>query len=287
MGSTIRRLLRRPLTILGIVLVVVHLVVALTAPAIVPFDPFKLLDAPLEPPGRVYWLGTDELGRDFLSRLLMGGRIAIVASLAAGFIATLGGGLLGLAMAYYRGPFDDVVSRIVEMKLAIPSILFVSLFVTGFGQSLAVLVFVMAVIKMMGVIRTVRAQGIVLMEQGYVKVAQMRGEHGPAIILREMLPNVADLLTVEFIAARFRPVLSRPRPVAADPGLGPDDPRRPAVDPFRAVAYPRAGALHLDARHRSQFRHRGHRRRGRTGGRPWCCRALSRWSAARVCRSAM
>lgn len=128
----------------------------------------------------------------------MGGRIAIVASLAAGFIATLGGGLLGLAMAYYRGPFDDVVSRIVEMKLAIPSILFVSLFVTGFGQSLAVLVFVMAVIKMMGVIRTVRAQGIVLMEQGYVKVAQMRGEHGPAIILREMLPNVADLLTVEF-----------------------------------------------------------------------------------------
>ena len=198
MGSTIRRLLRRPLTILGIVLVVVHLVVALTAPAIVPFDPFKLLDAPLEPPGRVYWLGTDELGRDFLSRLLMGGRIAIVASLAAGFIATLGGGLLGLAMAYYRGPFDDVVSRIVEMKLAIPAILFVSLFVTGFGQSLAVLVFVMAVIKMMGVIRTVRAQGIVLMEQGYVKVAQMRGEHGPAIILREMLPNVADLLTVEF-----------------------------------------------------------------------------------------
>ncbi|NQW52380.1 MAG: ABC transporter permease [Rhodospirillales bacterium] len=198
MGITIRRLLRRPLTALGIVLVLVHLTVALIAPSIVPFDPFKLLDAPLEPPGTTYWLGTDELGRDFLSRLLMGGRIAIVASLAAGFIATLGGGLLGLAMAYYRGPFDDVVSRIVEMKLAIPSILFVSLFVTGFGQSLAVLVFVMAVIKMMGVIRTVRAQGIVLMEQGYVKVAQMRGEHGPAIILREMLPNVADLLTVEF-----------------------------------------------------------------------------------------
>lgn len=198
MGNTTRRLLHRPLTILGIFLVVAHLAVALIAPAIVPYDPFKLLDAPLEPPGAVYWLGTDELGRDFLSRLLMGGRIAIVASLAAGFIAALGGGLLGLAMAYYRGLFDDVVSRIVEMKLAIPSILFVSLFVTGFGQSLAVLVLVMAVIKMMGVIRTVRAQGIVLMEQGYVKAAQMRGERGPAIILREMLPNVADLLTVEF-----------------------------------------------------------------------------------------
>jgi peptide/nickel transport system permease protein len=84
------------------------------------------------------------------------------------------------------------------MKLAIPAILFVSLFVTGFGQSLGVLIIVMALIKMMGVIRTARAQGIVLMEQGYVKAAILRGESGGAIILRELLPNIADLLTVEF-----------------------------------------------------------------------------------------
>ncbi|MBL8672726.1 MAG: ABC transporter permease [Alphaproteobacteria bacterium] len=193
-----RSILRRRLAVLGLALVAAHLAIALAAPLIVPHDPFKLLDAPLEPPGAAYLLGTDELGRDFFSRLIMGGRVAIAAALAAGFLAAFGGGLVGLAAAYYRGLFDDVVSRLVEMKLAIPAILFVSLFVTGFGQTLPVLVFVMAVIKMMGVIRTARAQGLVLMEQGYVKAAILRGERGPVVILREMLPNVADLLSVEF-----------------------------------------------------------------------------------------
>ncbi len=198
MSRFLRRLARRPLAVLGLVLVAIHLGVATMAAWLVPHDPLKLLDAPLEPPTTAYWLGTDELGRDFFSRLLLGGQISIVAAACAGLIAAFGGGLVGLAAAYHRGMFDDAVSRLVEMKLSIPSILLVSLFVTGFGQSLAVLVAVMGLIYMMGVIRTSRAQGIVIMEQGYVKAAKLRGESAFAIIFREMLPNVADLLTVEF-----------------------------------------------------------------------------------------
>jgi peptide/nickel transport system permease protein len=194
----VQRLIRRPLTMLGLLLVAIHFGVALAAPWLTPHDPLKLLDAPLEQPTGVYWLGTDELGRDFFSRLLLGGQISIVAAACAGLIAAFGGGILGLATAYHRGLFDDVVSRFVEMKLSIPSILLVSLFVTGFGQSLAVLIGVMGLIYMMGVIRTARAQGILIMEQGYVKAAKLRGESASAIILREMLPNIADLLTVEF-----------------------------------------------------------------------------------------
>jgi peptide/nickel transport system permease protein len=198
MNTFLRRLARRPLTIFGLVLVTTHLAVALFAPWLTPHDPLRLLDAPLEPPTRDFWLGTDELGRDFFSRLLLGGQISIVAAACAGLIAALGGGVLGLAAAYHRGLFDDVLSRIVEMKLSIPSILLVSLFVTGFGQSLAVLILVMGLIYMMGVIRTARAQGILIMEQGYVKAAMLRGESAIAVILREMFPNIADLLTVEF-----------------------------------------------------------------------------------------
>lgn len=198
MSRFLRRLVGRPLAVLGLVLVAIHLGVALTAAWLTPHDPLKLLDAPLEPPTGAYWLGTDELGRDFFSRLLLGGQISIVAAAAAGLIAALGGGIVGLATAHHRGTFDDVVSRLVEMKLSIPSILLVSLFVTGFGQSLAVLIGVMGLIYMMGVIRTARAQGILIMEQGYVKAAKLRGESAFAIIFREMLPNVADLLTVEF-----------------------------------------------------------------------------------------
>lgn len=194
----LKRLSRRPLTVLGLVLVGAHLAVAALAPWVTPYDPLRLLDAPLEPPTATYWLGTDELGRDFFSRLLLGGQISIVAAACAGLIAAVGGGILGLATAFHRGTFDDVISRIVEMKLSIPAILLVSLFVTGFGQSLGVLILVMGLIYMMGVIRTSRALGVTLMEQGYVKAAKLRGERAAAIILREMLPNIADLLTVEF-----------------------------------------------------------------------------------------
>ena len=84
------------------------------------------------------------------------------------------------------------------MQIALPAILFVSLFVTGFGQSWVVLIIVIGVIKMMGVIRTARAQGLVLMSQGFIMAAKLRGESAPHIILREMLPNILDLLSVEF-----------------------------------------------------------------------------------------
>jgi peptide/nickel transport system permease protein len=198
MGRFAKQLLRRPLTVLGCLLVVGHLAVAAAAPWLTPYDPLKLLEAPLEPPTAAYWLGTDELGRDFFSRLLLGGQISIVAAACAGIIAALGGGFIGLAAAYHRGLLDELVSRFVEMKLSIPSILLVSLFVTGFGQSLGVLIFVMGLIYMMGVIRTTRAIGIVIMEQGYVKAAKLRGESPLAIIVREMMPNAADLLAVEF-----------------------------------------------------------------------------------------
>ena len=193
-----RALLRRPVTLLGLLLVLAHLAVALSAPWIAPYAPTRLLDAPLEPPGATYWLGTDDLGRDALSRLLWGGRVAMLVAFSAGAVAVLGGTLLGLCAAYRRGALDDVLLRLVEMKLAVPTILFVAIFVTGFGQSVAVLIVAVGIIQMMGVVRTTRAAGIVLMEQGYVRAAQLNGEAGPTIILRELLPNVADLMAVEF-----------------------------------------------------------------------------------------
>lgn len=193
-----KALLRRPATLLGLLLVGLHLAVALAAPWIAPFAPTSLLDAPLEPPDGRYWLGTDDLGRDAFSRLVWGGRVAILVAFAAGGVAVLGGTLLGLAAASRRGLFDDALLRLVEMKLAVPTILFVAIFVTGFGQSVPVLILAVAIIQMMGVVRTTRAAGIVLMEQGYVRAAQLNGEGGVAIVLRELLPNVLDLMAVEF-----------------------------------------------------------------------------------------
>ena len=122
----------------------------------------------------------------------------MLVAFAAGIIAVVGGAVLGLSAAFMRGAFDDCMLRLVEMKLAVPTILFVAIFVTGFGQSIPILILAIGIIQMMGVIRTTRAAGIVLVEQGYVRAAQLNGESGPKIILRELLPNVADLMAVEF-----------------------------------------------------------------------------------------
>lgn len=193
-----RKLARRPLALVGMLLVLLHLVAAVSAPWWIPHDATSLVGPALEAPGAEFPLGTDELGRDFLSRVAMGGRVAMAVALCAGLIAALGGALIGLLAAYHRGWVDDSISRLVELKLAIPSILFVALFVTGFGQSVGVLIVVIAVIKMMGAIRTVRAAGMQLMQQGFVKAAQLRGESAASVIGRELLPNVADLVLVEF-----------------------------------------------------------------------------------------
>ncbi len=198
MTRSIHLLIRRPLAMIGVMLVAVHLTIALTSPLWVPYDANSLVTMALDAPSSEYLFGSDELGRDFFTRVMLGGRVSIMVAFSAGLIAAICGGLIGLSAAYFGGFFDDAVSRIVELKLAIPSILFVALFVTGFGQSLGVFIIVIAIIKMMGAIRTCRAAGIQLMQLGYVKASQLRGESASSIILRDLLPNILDLLLVEF-----------------------------------------------------------------------------------------
>ena len=198
MKAFLHRLLKNPMAMLGLLVVTLHVSAALLAPWLVAHDPYQMIDVPFELPSTKYWIGTDDIGRDFYSRVLMGGRLCMLVALVAGAMAALGGGLIGLFAAYRGGVWDETISRLVEMQIALPAILFVSLFVTGFGQSWVVLIIVIGVIKMMGVIRTARAQGLVLMSQGFIMAAKLRGESAPHIILREMLPNILDLLSVEF-----------------------------------------------------------------------------------------
>lgn len=192
------RLRRRPGTLAALAVVALHLALALGAPWISPEDPLAMIGFPLMPPDAANLLGTDELGRDFLSRVLHGGRTALLVAFAAGALGVLLGGLAGLVAAWFGGLVDDVIGRLVDMQLAMPAILFVALFVAGFGQSLPILVLVVAVLMSLGVVRTARAQGLGLKEAGYVKAALLRGEGAGAIILRELLPNTAELLAVEF-----------------------------------------------------------------------------------------
>ena len=190
--------LLRPVAVVGIALVVLHLAIALAAPAIAPYDPMALNGGRAEPPSAEFWLGTDVLGRDYLSRLLWGGRTALLAAFTGVVVAVTVGSILGVTAAYLGGLFDDVMMRIVDLKLALPGILFVALFTVGFGESLPVLIVLIGLVYFPGVIRIVRAQALTQVNLGYVKAAQLRGESTASIILRELLPNTLDVVYVEF-----------------------------------------------------------------------------------------
>lgn len=199
--------LRRPAAILGLALVAIHLVLAFFSPWIAPYDPTELVGGRIEAPGAEFLLGTDALGRDYLSRLLHGGRMALLVTFTGVVIAVLAGSLLGIAAAWFGGVLDDILMRLCDIKLALPGILFVSLFITGFGESLGVLVALIGLVYFPGVIRIVRAQALTQVNLGYVKAAQLRGESAASIIARELLPNTLDVVYVEFAIRMSHAVL--------------------------------------------------------------------------------
>ena len=190
--------LLKPVALVGIGIVLLHLFLALAAPWIAPYDPMSLNGGRAEPPSAEFWLGTDVLGRDYLSRLLWGGRTALLATFTGVVVAVTVGSILGVTAAYLGGLFDDVMMRIVDLKLALPGILFVALFTVGFGESLPVLIVLIGLVYFPGVIRIVRAQTLTQVNLGYVKAAQLRGEGTLSIIVRELLPNTLDVVYVEF-----------------------------------------------------------------------------------------
>lgn len=192
------RVLRRPMYALGVIVVLIHLAIAIGAPMLAPFDPSELLGRRTQSPDAQFWLGTDALGRDYLSRLLYGGRMALMVTFSGVLISVFIGSLLGVLCAYVRGPFDQVVMRLVDVKLALPGILFIALFVTGFGESIPVLVVLIGIVYMPGVIRIVRAAAMTQVSRDYVRAAQLRGERATTILWREVYPNILDIVLVEF-----------------------------------------------------------------------------------------
>jgi len=188
-----------PGTAIGVALVTLHLLNAVFAPILIPYGATQLVGAPLLPPGHEkFLLGTDVIGRDYVSRLMMGGRTSITVAMIGVIGAVLIGTFFAVSAAYIGGVYDDVVMRIVDTKLSIPGILFVALFVVGFGRSVTVLTIVIGLSYFPGAVRTIRAQAMTQVPLAYVKAARLRGESALSVIFRELTPNVVEVVVVEF-----------------------------------------------------------------------------------------
>ncbi|MFB9378059.1 ABC transporter permease [Kineococcus gynurae] len=198
LGPVVRGVLRSPQTLLGLTLVVVHVVLALLAPLVAPFDPVTN-DATsiLLGPGDGHLLGTDQLGRDILSRVLYGGRYSLPLAVVAAVVTVGIGTVLGCLAACHRGAFDEILMRIVDAVLSVPSILALLVVVSMFGAGGPVIVLAAVVIYSPAVVRVLRAAALQVVPLDYVTAARARGEGTFAVIRREILPNVVDVVFVE------------------------------------------------------------------------------------------
>jgi len=157
-------------------------------------DPINDLIAP----SADHWLGTDKLGRDVFARVITGARdILIVAPLAV-ILATVVGTALGLVTGYFRGGIDDVLSRIIEAFLALPTIIMGLLVAVALGPSRTTLILTIGILFAPIISRTVRAAVLTERELEYVAAARLRNERTPYVLFREILPNVMGPIIVEF-----------------------------------------------------------------------------------------
>ena len=150
-----------------------------------------------EGPSADAWFGTDTIGRDVFARVIHGAEPVLVVSPIATILAVIAGTLVGLAMGYYLGWVDEVLSRIVESILSIPVILTAILVIFTFGQSTPVIIGTVALLFTAPIARTVRAATISEAQLDYVTSAKMRGESSLFIITREILPNITGVIVVE------------------------------------------------------------------------------------------
>ena len=183
---------------LGLVTITAYLVVALFAPVVAPYSETEILGGAYEVWSDKYLLGTDNLGRDMLSRLIFGARNTIGIALAAVIIAFAIGGVTGMLSAILGGWYDTIISRIVDILMAIPGLVFALLILTILGTSMTTLVLVIAVLDSTRVYRITRAAAMNVAVMDFVEVARLRGEGLWWVIRKEILPNIIAPLLAEF-----------------------------------------------------------------------------------------
>lgn len=187
-----------PTAIFGMLVISIYLTFAIFAPWLAPYGEAEIFPMSYAPWDEKFMFGTDKLGRDVLSRLIYGARNTIGIAVATTFLAFLIGGCLGIAAAISRNWLDHLLSRSVDVLMAIPSLIFALMLLSMFGSSIFNLIMIIAVLDSTRVFRITRAVSLNVVVMDYVEAARLRGE-GPGWIMRkEILPNIMPPLVAEF-----------------------------------------------------------------------------------------
>jgi peptide/nickel transport system permease protein len=190
-GRELQRFLRqKPLGALGGGIILTIIVVALLAPALAPYDPYELrVPHRFTSPGSAFWLGTDEYGRDLLSRLLYGARISLYVGLLAVGLGTTSGAVLGLVSGYFGGKTDFILQRLMDWLMAFPTLVLALAIVAALGQSTTNVIVAVAVVIVPTAARVIRATVLTIREQAFVEAGRAVGCSDGRLLLQHIVPN--------------------------------------------------------------------------------------------------
>ncbi len=194
--------------LLGMILVLGFGVMAVAAPILAPYNPISQPGAQLEAPNSTYWLGTDEFGRDILSRIIYGARVSLQVGVISVGIALLIGGALGLVSGYYRGMADAIIGRVIDIMFAFPTIILIIAISGVLGPSLVTAMIAIGVVYAPIFARIVRGPTLAVMQQQYVEGAHAVGAGRWRIMARYVLPNIAAPIIVQATLSFSTAILS-------------------------------------------------------------------------------
>ena len=180
------------------IVIAAYMVLAIFAPWLAPYGEAQIFPEPYAPWGGQFVLGTDQLGRDMLTRLIYGARNTIGIAVITTLLAFAVGVALGLLAAIYRSWIDQLLSRAVDVLMSIPLLIFALMLLSTFGSSVLNLIIIIALLDSTRVFRLSRAVALNVVVMDFVEAARLRGERLGWIMRREILPNVMPPLIAEF-----------------------------------------------------------------------------------------
>ncbi len=190
LGMAFRRFKKHKLAVAGAIFMIFLTVVAIFAPLISPYDPYHVTDTFSGPPSKEHWLGTDQVGRDVLSRLIYAARVSLLVGVGSVAISTVIGVFLGLISGYYGGKTDMIIMRVVDVMMSFPPILLVLVAVSIVGPNLRNLILIIGLIAWASVARLVRGSVLSIKQLDYIKASIALGLGTPRILFSHILPNV-------------------------------------------------------------------------------------------------
>ena len=197
--NAFREILKAPITAkFGMLVIMTYGFVAIFAPFLTPYGETEIVGPEFDVWGDEFILGTDGLGRDMLTRLLFGARNTVGIAFITTMLAFAIGGIMGLLAAIYTGWFDQVASRVVDVLMAIPQLIFALMLLTIFGTSIPILIIVIATLDATRIFRVTRAVSLNVVVLDYFEAARLRGERIFWLCIREILPNITAPLLAEF-----------------------------------------------------------------------------------------